>query len=80
MLTIETIKVNCIYFWEEYKETIEGILMGISAFIWIGPALLFSFIFYLLGVNSEDEEIDKKYCKEKRIDLSRKCFDSTSSS
>jgi hypothetical protein len=67
MLTIETIKVNYIYFWEEHKETIEDILIRLFAPIWLIPVLLLAFIFYLLGVNSEDEEIDRKYCKEKGL-------------
>lgn len=64
MLTIETIKVNCIYFWEEHKDTIEDILIRLSTPIWIIPVLLFIAILAALGCNSEDEEIDRKYCKE----------------
>ena len=67
MKLIKEIKVNCIYFWEEHKETIEDILICLTFPIWLIPILLLVFILYLLGVNSEDEEIDRKYCKEKGL-------------
>ena len=52
---------------EEHKETIDGILMFLTFPLWLIPTLLFASIFYFLGVNSEDEEIDREYCKEKGL-------------